>query len=224
RDHREAEMFIDNLLTLLKPATDSKMLDLACGKGRHSIYLNKKGYDVTGLDLSEESISSAAEFENDRLHFYVHDMRKIYRTNYYDCVFNLFTSFGYFSCERDNYQTINAVYKNLKEGGFFVLDFFNSNRVIECLVKQEERVVEGLRFQISKKLEDGFIVKQIAFTDKGQEYFFEERVKALQLSDFEKYFASNKLKIVHLRGNYKLDQFDEKKSERLILIAQKMSS
>ncbi|MCC6837881.1 MAG: methyltransferase domain-containing protein [Bacteroidia bacterium] len=224
RDHREAELFIDNLLALLQPASAAKMLDLACGKGRHSIYLNKKGYDVTGLDLSEESISSAAEFENDRLHFYVHDMRKIYRTNYYDCVFNLFTSFGYFSNERDNYQTINAVCKNLKAGGFFVLDFFNSNRVIECLVKQEERVIEGLRFQISKKLENGFIVKQIAFTDNGQEYFFEERVKALQLSDFEKYFASNKLKIVHLRGNYHLDQFDEKKSERLILIAQKINS
>ena len=148
----------------------------------------------------------------------------LYRTNYYDCIFNLFTSFGYFSNERDNYQTINAVCKNLKAGGFFVLDFFNSNRVLECLVKQEERVIEGISFQISKKLEDGFIVKQIAFKDKGQEYFFEERVKALQLSDFEKYFASNKLKIVHLRGNYHLDQFDEKKSERLILIAQKINS
>ena len=91
RDYSEAESFIDNLISFLKPEEGSRFLDLGCGKGRHSIYLNKKGFDVTGIDLSENSIAAAKEFENEQQNFYVHDMRKLFRTNYFDCVVNLFT-------------------------------------------------------------------------------------------------------------------------------------
>ena len=59
RDLKEAEHFIKNLVNHLKIKKGSKILDLACGKGRHSIYLNKKGFDVTGYDNSEKSIKKA---------------------------------------------------------------------------------------------------------------------------------------------------------------------
>ena len=94
RDFSEAELFIDKLIQLIEPTKASRVLDLACGKGRHSIYLNKKGFDVTGIDLSEKSIACAKTAENETLHFYMHDMRKLFRTNYFDVVLNLFTSFG----------------------------------------------------------------------------------------------------------------------------------
>ncbi|MCX6296312.1 MAG: class I SAM-dependent methyltransferase [Bacteroidetes bacterium] len=221
RDFTEAELFIDNLIQLLQPAKKSRVLDLGCGKGRHSIYLNKKGFDVTGIDLSPKSIDSAKTEENETLHFYVHDMRKLFRSNYYDVVLNLFTSFGYFENQRDDNATIKAVSQALKPGGIFVLDFMNSKKIIKDLVAQENKTIEGIEFKISKKLENNFIVKQINFTDKGKDHCFQERVKALTLNDFEKYFEANNLKIVNLLGNYQLNPFDELNSDRLIIVARK---
>lgn len=221
RDFTEAELFIDNLIQLLQPANESRFLDLGCGKGRHSFYLNQKGFDVTGVDLSEESIRYAKQLENNKLHFYVHDMRKLFRTNYFDIIVNLFTSFGYFEHKRDDQSTFDSVCKGLKAEGIFVIDFMNSKKVISNLTSNETKIIEGIEFKISKKVENNSIIKQIEFTDKGKKYFFQERVKALMLPDFEKYIDANKLKIVHLRGNYNLEEFNEMSSDRLIIIAKK---
>lgn len=221
RNCNEAELFIDNLVRFLKPSPDARFLDLACGKGRHSVFLNKKGFDVTGVDLSPESIKYAGTFENEKLHFYVHDMRKLFRTNYYDYILNLFTSFGYFEKERDELATIQAVASGLKPEGIFVLDFFNAKKVIRNLKATDEKEVDCILFRISKKISKGFILKEISFSDKGRDFHFEEKVKALSLPDFEKYFSRSGLKIVHLFGNYELAAFDPETSDRLIIIAKK---
>lgn len=76
RDYDEAQLFIDNLTHYLNIAEDATILDVACGKGRHAIYLNSLGYDVVGTDLSSNSIEEAKAFENEKLHFEVHDMRE----------------------------------------------------------------------------------------------------------------------------------------------------
>lgn len=221
RDCDEAEIFISNLIANFNPPPTSRFLDLACGKGRHSVFLNKKGFDVTGVDLSEESIKHASLFENDTLHFYVHDMRKLFRTNYFDYVLNLFTSFGYFENERDNQSTITSASKALKKNGILVIDFFNIKKVISNLRSEEIIEVEGIEFTIRKRLENNFIIKQIRFSHKGENYIFEERVKALSLSDFEKYFAACGLNIVHLWGDYNLGNFNIDNSDRLIIAGQK---
>src|ERR1700751_1194972 len=96
RDEKEASFFLDNLLHHIKLKEHARCWDLNCGKGRHSIYLHKKGFDVIGTDLSEKSIDHAKKFESETLHFYKHDMRSLFYSNYFDAVFNLFTSFGYF--------------------------------------------------------------------------------------------------------------------------------
>lgn len=224
RNCNEAEVFINNLINFLQPAPDAHFLDLACGKGRHSVFLNKKGFDVTGVDLSPESIKYASAFENEKLHFYVHDMRRLFRTNYYDYILNLFTSFGYFEKERDELATIQAVANGLKPNGIFVIDFFNSEKVLKNLKAQDELEVDRILFRIRKKLMNGFILKDISFSDKGKDFHFEEKVKALSLADFQKYFSACGLKIVHLFGNYELKEFDPKTSDRLIVIAKKESS
>ena len=76
RDYSEAENFITNLTTDLEINTNKSILDLACGKGRHSIFLNKLGYTTTGVDLSKASIEHASQFTNNTLDFFVHDMRE----------------------------------------------------------------------------------------------------------------------------------------------------
>ena len=125
RDFKEAEFFLQNLTEYLKPKPENKILDLACGAGRHSIFLNNLGYNVTGVDLSPNSIKTASESSKERLNFDVHDMREIYKENSFDFVLNMFTSFGYFESDEENVKMLNSVEKTLKPNGTFVLDFFN---------------------------------------------------------------------------------------------------
>ena len=74
RDTEEASFFMKKLTSFLELSKNETILDLACGKGRHAKYLNKMGFDVTGVDLSTSSIEYAKQFENENLHFEVHDM------------------------------------------------------------------------------------------------------------------------------------------------------
>ena len=221
RDKKEAEIFIDNLIHFLSPPKNAQFLDLACGKGRHAVYLNKKGFQTIGIDLSAESIAYASQYENDGLQFYVQDMRKPFRINYFDYVLNLFTSFGYFEQERDDMAVMNSICKMLKKEGVVVLDFMNVKCVEKNIIPTEQKNINGISFQITKRIENNFVVKHIHFTDKGIEYNYEEKVKLLRLADFEKYLSAAHLKIVNLFGNYQLQPFDPGASERLIIIAQK---
>lgn len=221
RNYQEAEKFIDNLLVFLAPSPGSKFIDIACGKGRHSVFINKKGYDVVGYDLSEQSILEAKKSENEGLSFFVHDMRQIFRTNYFDFAFNLFTSFGYFKSSRDEQNAINSASKNLKPGGILVIDFLNKAKVINNLIKSEEKTIEGIQFNIQKKIENNHVIKSIQFSDKGQSFNFQESVKLLSINDFESYLKKGNFELLNVFGNYNLEKFNEN-SDRLILIAKKI--
>ncbi len=178
RDYAEAEAFMTTLTNYLNLPEQAKILDLACGKGRHSIFLNKLGYDVIGADLSENSIAHAKQFENNTLHFKVHNMCLPYGETF-DAVFNLFTSFGYFENESDNLSTIKAIKADLNEFGFGVIDFMNSNYVINNLVEKDTKTVDGIDFNMTRRVENGYIIKDISFTFEDEDYQFQEHVKAL---------------------------------------------
>src|SRR5262245_32659226 len=83
RNDDEAVFFIDNLCNNLNLQPHARLWDIACGKGRHAIALNKKGYEVTGTDLSKNNIREALHNSNATLEFYVHDMREPFRVNYF---------------------------------------------------------------------------------------------------------------------------------------------
>lgn len=222
RNEDEAARFISRICTALNPQPGTRALDLACGKGRHSIELHKLGLDVTGIDLSPSSIETAAGFAQDGLAFYVHDMRRPFRIRYYDLVFNLFTSFGYFNHERENRAVLESVYKGLKPGGRLVIDFFNAECVCATIGsgKIYTETVEGIDFSIQKNTDDKFVYKCITFTDKGVDYRFREQVQLLRLSDFKR-LMEGLFELTAIYGDYELNAFDEKASSRLILIARK---
>jgi SAM-dependent methyltransferase len=221
RNDEEAELLMDNLLAYLRPKAGSRIIDIACGRGRHAIYLNKKGYDVTGIDLSEQSIKYAQQFEQKNLHFYVHDMRKLSYINYFDIALNLFTSFGYFETEKEHINALKAFRKSLKADGTFVIDYFNTHKIIKNLASQEIKTIDGIEFHLHKFVAEGKIIKHINFEHKFKDYAFEERVQAFLLSDFERMLAESGLTITQKFGSYHLDEFDELKSDRLILVCKK---
>jgi SAM-dependent methyltransferase len=217
RNDEEAQLLMDNLTQYLNLPDDAKILDLACGKGRHAIYLNSLGYEVTGADLSENSITEASKFTNEKLHFKVHDMREPFEEKY-DAIFNLFTSFGYFENDEDNYKTIKAIHNSLTETGFAVIDFMNVDYVIENLVPNEIKSVDGIDFHIKRYLKDNHIYKEIDFEDNGEKYHFTEKVQALRLADFEQMMDEAGIYLLDIFGDYKLRKFYKTQSERLIMI------
>ncbi len=220
RDFSEAEKFMSNLLGHLKLDSNSTILDLACGKGRHSIFLNKKGFNVTGVDLSAQSIEYASEFKNDRLNFAVHDMRKNLKGDF-DAVFNLFTSFGYFDDDNDDIEVLETIKNAMRPNSVAVIDFMNAEKVIRNLIDSEVQKRGTIDFKIRRYVEDNIIHKNIKFQDNGLDYDFTEKVKAIKLSDFRKYFSEVGLELKETFGNYNLDEFDANSSDRLIMILTK---
>ncbi len=217
RNYREAQIFMDNLTQYLNMDAGSKVLDLACGKGRHAIYLNQLGYNVLGVDLSPNSIEIAKKNENENLKFAVHDMRLPFDEKF-DGIFNLFTSFGYFEDENDNLKTLISIKESLSEHGFAVIDFMNVNKIITNLVPTETKTIDGIEFHIKRYVLDNHICKEINFEDQGEKYHFTEKVRALTLQDFQELIQQAGMYLLDTFGDYKLKKFYKNESERLILI------
>lgn len=221
RNENEAQRFIDSICEKTELPKASSVLDMACGKGRHSIYLNKKGMKVDGFDLSEKSIQHAKQFENDHLHFYVHDMRSVFRVNYFDAVFSLFSSFGYFDRHRDNEKVLLTAKLALKAGGTFVLDFMNADYVKQHIKPHYEIERNGIQFKIRKRIENHRIIKNISFEDKGVQYHFEEKVWLYETDELMKMLEQSGFKISDTFGNYHLQSLNEN-SDRLIIFAKRV--
>ncbi|MGY8989068.1 MAG: class I SAM-dependent methyltransferase [Flavobacteriales bacterium] len=221
RNEKEAESFLENLSILEFFKKNSKIIDIACGKGRHSFFLSELGYDVTGVDLSKNSIKHAQQFEKENLKFDVADMRETYKKNSFDVSLNLFTSFGYFNKKEDDFSAIKAMSENLKNDGILIIDFLNSKKVISNLIKTETKEINGIQFNISRKVKDGFIIKNIEVNHNEDKFYFQEKVKALTKENFSELLTFAGLQIINTFGNYKLDKFNYQTSDRLILICKK---
>lgn len=220
RDENEACQFIGALLRFLEPVPGARFLDVACGKGRHSVYLNKQGYEVIGFDLSPNCIQAAKENERANLHFHVRDMRQPLEVGQFDYALNLFTSFGYFDSTEEHLSAIQNVSNALKPHGYFVLDYLNTSYVERHLVEEEVQHAEGLTFTINRTLRDGFICKDIQVDNGTEQKHYTERVMAFTSEDLEHLLTSAGLEVKHCFGDYDL-QLWAPNQPRVIIIAQK---
>ena len=226
RDEEEAEMFLQALIAHLHPPAGVRMIDWACGKGRHCKVLHDMGFDVTGVDLSEASIREAVQDENEQLHFYRHDMRNPFRINYYDYAFNMFTSFGYFLTRREHDSAIRSMAVGLRKGGTLVMDYINVKKaggeLPQSYLQQESA---ELVFQIAKWQDEHHIFKQIQVADAPGgtlRHLFTERVAKFTLHDFSDMMSFQGLQIREVVGDYHLRPFDAATSPRLIIVADKI--
>ncbi len=219
RDDKEADAFIVRLLNVLNAEKGGKVLDLACGAGRHARVMARLGYQVTGLDLSVESIAKAKSLSSGET-YEVGDMRFFELGQRFDCVFNLFTSFGYFENSEDNSAVLQRVFEHLAEDGTFVLDYFNATCVIANMVPTEEKMIGNVHFSISKEVRNGHICKGIEIVDGAEQLHFEERVQLFHFEDFKKMLERAGFAIKQVFGSYKLDPMTAE-SPRLIIVAKK---
>lgn len=221
RDHEEAKTFIHALANEIHLPQGAKVLDLACGKGRHAVTLHDLGLDVLGVDLSVKSIEEANRHIEDGLRFKVHDMRVPIKNERFFAVFNLFTSFGYFDSLEDNLNVLRSIHTMLEDGGYLILDFMNSVKVVKELVVHETKSIEGIKFEIERNFNGTHITKSIRFRDKDENHSFQERVQALTPEDFYTMLESTNFKVLSTFGDHSLNTFDRASSDRFIIVAQK---
>ncbi len=223
RDEKEAEAFINKLIRHLHPAAGSRMLDVACGKGRHSKTLAALGFSVTGIDISADSIAWAKQFEKENLDFFVHDMRLPAWGSYFDYAFNFFTSFGYFKTRREHDDTIRTIARSLKPGGQFIIDYLNVHYAEEHLKHADTKQIGDTIYTIHRWDDNTHFYKKITVTDPSlttpMEYT--EKVAKFSLGDFTDMLSFQGLQIQEVYGDYQFNSYNVRKTPRLIIIAQK---
>lgn len=224
RDEEEAQAFISCLLQFLQPQAGSRMLDVACGRGRHSRYLASNGFDVTGIDLSFQSIEFAKQYESDNLTFYQHDMRLPSWINYFDYAFNFFTSFGYFHTRREHDDAIRTIAQSVKQGGVLLFDYLNVHYAEENLVHNEVKVIDGTEYEIHRWHDATHFYKRIIVRDSSLEQPLEytEKVTKLSLGDFTDMLSFQKVQVEEVFGGYDLSPYNVRKTPRLVVLGRKL--
>jgi SAM-dependent methyltransferase len=224
RDDKEAFYFIHTLIDHLQPGKGSRMLDVACGKGRHSKVLAQMEYDVTGIDISLPSIEEALKFEQENLHFYQHDMRLPLWINYFDYAFNFFTSFGYFRTKREHDDSLRSIAQSLRINGIFVIDYLNVRWAETSIKKSYNKEIGDVLFHISKWQDEDHFFKQIQVKEANSATFRHlntERVAKFSLGDFTDMLAYQNMQVQEVFGDYQLNKYDIYNSPRLIIVARK---
>jgi SAM-dependent methyltransferase len=224
RDEKEAKAFIHKLIHFLQPPPGSRMLDAACGRGRHSRMLAELGFDVTGFDLSFDSINYAKHLgQKDNLNFYQHDMRLPFWINYFDYAFNFFTSFGYFATRREHDDAMRTIAASLKPAGIFTIDYLNTHYVEDHLVHHELKNIAGTSYEIHRWDDENHFYKKIIVSDASlitpEEYT--EKVAKFSLGDFTDMLSFQNMQVIEVFGDYNLVPYDVRKTPRLIIVARK---
>ncbi|MDX1684663.1 MAG: class I SAM-dependent methyltransferase [Saprospiraceae bacterium] len=221
RDGKEASEFIRRLVAYLDPEDSSVFCDLACGNGRHAEVIARMGYEVEGLDLSENNIDMARKIPLPNLTFKVQDMREPFGHEEFDYVLNLFTSFGYFESDEDHRQTIKNMAMSLKNDGRAIVDYLNVHFVENSLRQESVERHGDVDFHIRRLMSDRDIVKEIKVIDNNDVRYFEERVRRFDLDDFKEMITGSGMQLEQVFGDYYLNGFEEQTSPRLIMIAHK---
>lgn len=222
RDDAEAKKLADHLVNVIPVETYPNILDLGCGRGRHSINMAVRNYNVTGIDLSEVAIKKArrkAEEQNLEIEFLVGDMRTPLNRKF-DAIINLFTSFGYFEDDDENRRVLQSMSKMVHSDGMIVIDYLNAANVINQYVPTGEGRIGDVHYTITRFIEDDTINKKMVFqsNEDDEEQVYNERVKLYDIKWFEQNLADFGIKIIRTYGDYDLGDYDEKASPRLLMI------
>ncbi len=221
RDDSDASKLISLLKNSIEFSGSWKILDAPCGNGRHSLKLAREGFIVFGFDLSLMFLKLASERktkENLDPEFINADLRYIPFKGPFDLILNLFTSFGYFNTDAENMIFPRNAFRLLKKGGYFVLDYFNDQYVINNLVPESERRFNGKKIIERREIKDNRVEKKIKIHDNSNSVSYSESVRLYSYSEIRKNFGDIGFKEVNKFGSYSGDDYSPDRSERLIIL------
>jgi len=218
RNRKDALDQVDLIFRECKPKKDWNILDLACGEGRHMMLFRERGLEIFGIDLSETLLlSGKSKFGLDKL--IRGDMRHI--PGIFDMILSLFTSFGYFMDDAENYSVLSEINSSLNSGGILWLDFMNSLIVEKNLVRKNEKSLPGgIKAIEERSISKGRIEKNIRFIRDGEEKIYRESVRLFSKSELEEMISNAGFTVKKIFGNYEGEEWNPD-SERTILFCKK---
>lgn len=223
RDQKDALRLLDLIRKTVSLKKDFLILDAACGAGRYSNLLLQSRYKVIGFDLSLPLLKIAktdAEKISGESIFFKTDIRTIQLKMKFDLILNVFTSFGYFDTEEENFSFINNSITFLKKKGYFVFDYINKQYLIDNLIPYSEKKVDGYLIEEKRKIENQRVIKEIDISKGNERHSFTESVKLYSPQIlFEKFYKTG-YKIIDVFGSYEGENFSEINSPRIIIIGQ----
>ncbi len=235
REEKDTRTFVNLIQRNLDCSTKTSLLDICCGAGRHSLEFARRGYDVTGIDISPFMINKAKmALKNNKdvgikIKFLVMDMRNFNFNNSFDIAVNIFSSFGYFIDDKENFSLFSNVKSSLKKNGYFVFDFLNRYYVIKYLVPFTKTILPDTIILQKRRIENNFVFKDI-YICKRNKYKecirkkpdFIERIKLYGFTEIRSELKKNNLEIIETFGDYYGNKYNELNSKRLIIIAKKI--
>ena len=224
RNESEAKELVSIILNSIQIPENGSVLDLACGAGRHSIYFAQKGYDVTAVDLSQNLLLVAKEAALDNkvnIEFIQSDIRYFSSGKKFDLIVNLFTSFGYFETDSENFMLFEIVKKYLNNSGYFVLDYLNKTYVQNNLVKESTDMLGKGEIIQKRFIEGNRVVKDIFINQNGSSKHYRESVRLYDDQELKAAISDAGLRIEKVFGEFNGKGFEKDNSKRIIIIASK---
>lgn len=142
----EVPLVADALTSLAAPdlyvetAGPVRCLDQCCGFGRISLEMGRRGFAVTGVDITTSYLETGADdaaHEGLDIEFIQSDVRLFRRKNSFDMVYNVYTSFGYFESPEDDALVVRNAFDSLKSGGTFVVETLGKEIAVRDFVEAE---------------------------------------------------------------------------------------
>jgi len=224
--HPETDSQVEAIDKILHLRKGGPILDVACGSGRHTIGLAKRGYRVTGFDLSRALLAEArkaARVAHVKPTFVEGDMRRLRFTNAFDAAISMFTSFGYFDRPEEDREVLHGIARALRPRGKFLMEMFNRDSLVAGLPNQSWQarddgtvVLEDASFDL---LRGRFETRQIILDRKGTREFTAS-VRAYTLAELKEMLDSVGLYLHRVLGGLDLSPYTAR-SRRMVLYAVK---
>ncbi|WP_018922183.1 class I SAM-dependent methyltransferase [Salsuginibacillus kocurii] len=223
RDEQRAARELEQIMTYVPVQAGLRGLDLCCGDGRHCRWLARSGVAMTGIDLSPALLKQALDMTGDLpVQYRRADVRHFSYQEEMDLVFNLFTSFGYFTEDEENEQVFAHAAHALKTGGYFIFDYLNPPHVKSHLVPYNEDCIDDLRVKQNRKIENGYVIKEITIQEGNSKREYIERVKLYNPDEIENMLLRNQLEPLYTFGDYDASTLHREQSPRQIWVCRKV--
>lgn len=219
RDLAEAARAVELIRATLPWKDGWRVLDVACGAGRHSRALREAGAQCFGLDLSAALLRRARSVA--AVPLMRADMRALpVRSASMDLTVNLFTSFGYFASDDEHRGALAQMAATLRPSGWLVLDFLNAASARAGLVAEERAELAGQPVRIRRELSDGgrYVWKRIT-TAGGRE--FTERVRLFGAEELVAMLEACGVGVRHRFGDYDGGPLTDR-APRVLLMGQRL--
>jgi SAM-dependent methyltransferase len=206
--------------------SQSDVLDLGCGTGRHAIRLAELGYNVTGLDISPVFLKIAAEKADKvglSINWVQQDMRKVPFENSFDLIFTMFGAWGFFEEDGENYAVFKRIHQALKTGGHFILDFFNRDWILshfQPFYWEKREIGYFLEKRSFDYARERLNTQSVVIKEDGSELEWETSTRAFNLQEIIDMLQQAGLILVGVYGDLE-KQSSDLDTPRLLLHAQK---